>query len=82
VPAASGRPNSIRNAMAPPKSSARAVDTEAATAVPRAAIATGRGRCFMVASDRHSPVTMPRWAALCCRTISITVDRVTIHNSV
>ena len=33
------------------------------------------------ASERQSPVTMPRWAALCCRRISMIVESVTIHRS-
>ena len=32
-------------------------------------------------TDRHSPVTMPRCATLCCRIISMTVESVTTHSS-
>ena len=81
MPTGSGSPNSIRSAMAPPSSSAVAVATAAPTADHKATPATGRGRCAMAASDRHSPVAMPRWAALCWSTMSMTVDRVTIHSS-
>ena len=47
---------------------------------------TGReihGATYRVAaSERQSPVTMPRCATLCCKTISIIVDKVTTHNSI
>src|SRR5665647_779090 len=39
-------------------------------------------RFLFVASARQSPVTIPKCAALCCNTISIIVDKVTIHRRV
>ena len=43
----------------------------------------GRGRrCSTAASDRQRPVAMPRCAALCWSTMSMSVDRVTIHSRV
>jgi hypothetical protein len=37
---------------------------------------------IVAASERQSPVAIPKCATLCCRTISITVDNVTIHRRV
>ena len=50
-----------------------------ATAENSTGSASLRGTCLMVASERHSPVTMPRCAALCCSTMSMRVARVTIQ---
>ena len=36
----------------------------------------------VAASDKQSPVTIPRCAALCCKRMSIIVLSVTIHKSV
>ena len=75
-----GIPVSIDIAIPPPNISANAVDIEASTAV----INTNRdnltGRYSVAASERHLPVTIPKWATLCCKKISIIVDKVTIHN--
>ena len=32
------------------------------------------------ASERQSPVAIPKWATLCCNKINMMVDKVTIHN--
>jgi hypothetical protein len=76
-----GRPKSMDRAMAPPRISARAVATAASTAEPRSARDRGLGRWRVAASERQRPVAMPRWAALCWRTMSMTVDRLTIQSS-
>ena len=36
---------------------------------------------LLAASERQSPVAIPKCAALCCNMISMMVDNVTIHNS-
>ena len=76
-----GMSSNICSAMAPPNISAREVDMEASTAVPNIGRDTHLGVYCVAASDRHSPVTMPRCATLCCRIISITVESVTTHSS-
>lgn len=76
-----GMPNSICKAMAPPRISASEVEMEASTAVPRMGRDTHDGVYRVAASERQSPVTMPRCATLCCKMMSITVDSVTTHNS-
>ena len=75
-----GMSSSICSAMAPPNISAREVDMEASTAVPNIGRDTHLGVYCVAASDRHSPVTMPRCATLCCRIISMTVESVTTHS--
>ena len=42
--------------------------------------ATRRGRCAVMDSARHLPVTMPKCAALCCSTMSMKVESVTIQS--
>jgi hypothetical protein len=65
--------------MAAPRISARAVETAASPALPSTSFEAA-GRMYLVAaSERHRPVAMPRWATLCWRMTSMTVDRVTIH---
>ena len=76
-----GMSSNICSAMAPPNISAREVDMEASTAVPNIGRDTHLGVYYVAASDRHSPVTMPRCATLCCRIISMTVESVTTHSS-
>ena len=76
-----GMSSNICSAMAPPNISAREVDMEATTAVPNIGRDTHLGVYCVAASDRHSPVTMPRCATLCCRIISMTVESVTTHSS-
>ena len=76
-----GMSSNICSAMAPPNISAREVDMEASTAVPNIGRDTHLGVYCVAASDRHSPVTMPRCATLCCRIISMTVESVTTHSS-
>jgi hypothetical protein len=65
--------------MAAPRISANTVETVAKSAE----INTGRAihgeMNFVVASAWHSPVTIPRCAALCWRTMSMRVERLTIH---
>ena len=77
-----GMPKSICSAMAPPSISASEVDMLDSTAVITIGLPTQRGEYFTAASLRHRPVTMPRWATLCCRAMSMMVDRVTTHNRV
>ena len=76
-----GMSSNICSAMAPPNISAREVDMEASTAVPNIGRDTHLGVYCVAASDRHSPVTIPRCATLCCRIISMTVESVTTHSS-
>ena len=76
-----GMSSNICSAMAPPNISAREVDMEASTAVPNIGRDTHLGVYCVAASYRHSPVTMPRCATLCCRIISMTVESVTTHSS-
>ena len=76
-----GISSNICSAMAPPNISAREVDMEASTAVPSIGRDTHLGVYCVAASDKHNPVTMPKWATLCCKIISIMVERVTTHNS-
>ena len=80
-PQAMGISKSICKAMAPPSISASEVDMEASTALPKMGRDIHLGQYCVAASLRHNPVTMPRWATLCCNTINIMVDRVTTHNN-
>jgi hypothetical protein len=75
-PAAIGILNSIFNAMAAPKISAIAVATAAPTAESRISREAQGFRCRVADSERQSPVTIPRCAALCCSRISMTVESV------
>src|SRR5690606_14360070 len=55
---------------------------EASMAVPKF-VREAHGFVYLVAaSDKHSPVAIPRWATLCCKIMSMMVDKVTIHNRV
>ena len=74
-----GIPNSICKAIAPPKISAKDVEMEAKTAVANMGFETQAGVYFVAASDRQRPVTIPKWATLCCKIMSIMVDKVTTH---
>ncbi len=79
APTRNGSLNSRLRPMAAPMISARAVETEAATAEPRTR-RENRGRMnFVAASEMQRPVTIPRCAALCWRRMSIRVDSVTIQ---
>lgn len=60
-----GISNSISKAMAPPRISASEVEMEASTAVPNIGRDTHLGVYLVAASERQSPVTIPRWATLC-----------------
>ena len=60
-----GISKSISNAMAPPRISAKEVEIDANTAVPRIGRDTHLGVYLVAASERQSPVTIPRWATLC-----------------
>ena len=60
-----GISKSISKAMAPPRISAKEVDIDASTAVPRIGRDTHLGVYLVAASERQSPVTIPRWATLC-----------------
>ena len=79
-PTRTGRPKSIWSAMAPPSTSAIAVAMLASMAVESATKATGRGRCRVADSARHSPVTIPRWATLCWSRMSMMVESVTTQS--
>ena len=76
-----GMLNSISKAMAPPRISAREVDMEANTAVPRIGLEIHLGVYLVAASLKQSPVTMPKCATLCWRIMSMIVERVTTHKS-
>jgi hypothetical protein len=67
--------------MEAPSSSAMIVATAASMAEPSMARDSQGLSWRVAASERQSPVTMPRWAALCCRRISMRVERVTIQSS-
>lgn len=67
--------------MAPPRISANEVEIDASTAVANIGREIHFGVYLVAASDRHNPVTIPKWATLCCKTISITVEIVTTHNN-
>ena len=75
-------PNSMLMAMAAPSTSATSVEMAANTAEAIRKRPVRAGRWRVAASERHSPVAMPRCAALCCSTISIRVDSVMTHSSV
>ena len=81
APQIMGISSSISRAIAPPSISASDVEMEASTAVPRIGRDTHLGVYCVAASERQSPVTIPKWATLCCNTISMMVDSVTTHNS-
>lgn len=66
-----GIPVNIEIAKAPPKISANAVAIDAATAVRRRNPDKKSGKCVVAASARHRPVTIPKWATLCCKKTSI-----------
>ena len=55
-----GISNNISNAMAPPRISAREVEIDASTAVPRIGRDTHLGVYLVAASERQSPVTIPK----------------------
>ena len=73
--------NSISSAMAPPNISAKEVDMEANTAVPRIGLDTHLGVYLVAASLKQSPVTIPKCATLCCKMMSMMVERVTTQSS-
>lgn len=66
-----GIPVNIETAKAPPKISANAVAIDAATAVRRRNLDKKSGKYVVAASARHRPVTIPKWATLCCKKTSI-----------
>ena len=76
-----GIPKSIFIAIAPPSTSAKAVEIAANTDVPSTIFETEGLKYSCVASAKHLPDTMPICAALCCKNISIIVDSVTTHKS-
>lgn len=82
APTFMGTWKSIFNAIAPPSISAKDVDIDAAIADHRTTLDPVRGKYLLAASDKQSPVTMPKCATLCCNNISITVDSDTTHNKV
>ena len=67
--------------MAAPRISASAVETAAPTDVISTIFRIHGRMCSVADSERHFPVTIPRCAALCCSTISMNVDNVTIQSS-
>lgn len=62
-----GIPNSIFSPMAAPRISAKAVDIAANTALTKNTLLIHLPKNFVEASERQSPVTIPRCAALCCK---------------
>ena len=80
-PSLSGRWKSMFSAIAAPNISASAVEIEAAIDENNMMFRKHGLKCSVVASERHLPVTMPRCAALCCKTININVESVTIQSS-
>ena len=60
-----GTSSNISKAMAPPRISASEVDMEASTAVPKIGRDTHLGVYWVAASDKQSPVTIPKCATLC-----------------
>jgi hypothetical protein len=66
--------------MLAPNISAKEVEIDAPITESRRAIEYGFFTYFVVASDKQSPVAIPKCAALCCKTISMMVDKVTIHS--
>ena len=55
-----GTRNNILSAIAPPRISAKEVETDAIMAVVSTGRETQRGVYLLAASDRQSPVAMPR----------------------
>jgi hypothetical protein len=80
APVVIGILNNMLRAMELPRISATEVETEASTAKESIALDTTGFIYIVAASERQRPVAIPRCATLCCRTISIIVDNVTIHN--
>ena len=80
APTGIAMPKSICKAMAPPRISASDVEMLARMALTTIGRPTHRGVYFTAASLRHRPVTMPKWATLCCKAMSMMVDSVTTHN--
>lgn len=70
APGIRGIRNNIFNPIAAPRISARAVEIAARTALIKNILLTHFPKNFVDASERQSPVTIPRWAALCWRRIS------------
>ena len=71
-----GQPRMRETPKAAPRNSARAVAMQAAMMEPPRRKFSLRGKKVRQASARHSPVTMPRWAAMCWRRMSMSVDSV------
>ena len=80
APTGRGMEKSMRRAMAPPRISAMLVMTEAPKALSSTTRPMAQGKYSVMASAMHLPVTIPRCAALCCNTMSIKVERLTIHS--
>ena len=59
-PKTSGTPNNKLSAIAPPKISAKAVAIEAIIAVESTGRESHLGKYFVAASERQSPVTIPK----------------------
>jgi hypothetical protein len=79
APKGSGISKSILMPIAAPNISAKAVEIDANIAVVNINLPVVLLKYLEIDSDKHSPVTIPRWAALCCKNTSIIVERVTIH---
>ena len=80
APTLIGIPNSIRRAMAPPNTSASEVEMLASMAEIRMGRLSTRGIYLLVASERQSPVTIPKWATLCWIMISMMEENVTTQS--
>ena len=76
APTTIGNLKSICKAIAPPKISATAVEIEAKTPVPKTVLLSQGLRYWVAFSDKHFPVTIPKWATLCWRKANIIVDSV------
>lgn len=79
APKGSGIPKSILMPIAAPNISAKAVEIDANIAVVNTNFPIIFPKYLEIDSDKHSPVTIPRWAELCWRNISIIVESVTIQ---
>ena len=80
-PAFTGIPNSMSRAIAPPRISARDVDILASIAELSMGREKGLRIYLFVASAKHRPVTIPKWATLCCIMMSIMEENVTTQSS-
>jgi len=81
-PIGTGILNKILSPIAPPNTSASEVETDAITAVDKTNLDLIGFKNLVVASLKHKPVTIPNFAELYCKKISIIVDKVTTQSNV